>query len=232
LRDTQALTAEEHGVYFLLLMHYWQKKGDIGADIKRLAIVARSDEKTTKTILDSFFILGDDGYKNKRADEELTAAKTRSDTARANIQKRWNKGGNTAVIRAYNGGNTAGGTESIRNGYSSPSSSPSQEEKKEGEREEGVSKLDTPRIQNVSKRFVKPTVTEIQAYCLSRKNNVNAQRFFDSYESKDWMIGKNRMKDWRAAVRTWENNDFSGFGGNGNGKIKAVERATMLEMEE
>jgi uncharacterized protein YdaU (DUF1376 family) len=126
LRDTQALTAEEHGVYFLLLMHYWQKKGEMGADVKRLAMVARADIEMTKNILESFFILEDGNYKNKRADEELKAAKARSDSAKANINKRWNKDSNTDVTPAYNSGNTDGHTESIPIEYSSsPSPSPS-----------------------------------------------------------------------------------------------------------
>ena len=53
-------------------------------------------------------------------------------------------------------------------------------------------------------RFVKPTVEEIAAYCLSRNNNLDAARIWDFYESKGWLIGKNKMKDWRSAVRTWE----------------------------
>ena len=57
-----------------------------------------------------------------------------------------------------------------------------------------------------TKRFKKPTVDEIKTYCEERHNTVNAEAFFDYYESKDWMIGKNRMKDWKAAVRTWERN--------------------------
>src|SRR5690606_12299509 len=60
-----------------------------------------------------------------------------------------------------------------------------------------------------SKRFIKPTVEEISAYCLERKNNVQAQKFFDYYESKGWVVGKSPMKDWKAAVRTWEKNNFS-----------------------
>jgi uncharacterized protein YdaU (DUF1376 family) len=142
LRDTQALTAEEHGVYFLLLMHYWQKKGKIGADIKRLAMVARSDPETTKTILETFFILDGENYKNKRADEELQAAKARSDTARINIQKRWNKDGNTGVIPPNNEGNTGGDTESIPNRYSS---SPSVSLSPQPEKEESV--FASPRLQ-------------------------------------------------------------------------------------
>jgi hypothetical protein len=58
----------------------------------------------------------------------------------------------------------------------------------------------------VYKRFKKPTLEEINEYCKERNNNIDAQRFIDFYESKDWMIGKNKMKDWKAAIRTWEKN--------------------------
>lgn len=57
------------------------------------------------------------------------------------------------------------------------------------------------------KIFQKPTIEEIKNYCLERNNSVDAQRFFDYYESKGWMIGKNKMKDWKAAIRTWEQNN-------------------------
>lgn len=50
----------------------------------------------------------------------------------------------------------------------------------------------------------KPTLEEVREYCKERNNNVDAESFIDFYESKDWMIGKNKMKDWKAAVRTWE----------------------------
>ena len=53
-------------------------------------------------------------------------------------------------------------------------------------------------------RFVPPTVEEVQAYCNERSNHINAQRFVDYYQSRGWMVGKSKMKDWRAAVRTWE----------------------------
>ena len=55
-----------------------------------------------------------------------------------------------------------------------------------------------------SNKFNKPTLEEIQAYCLERNNDVDAERFFDYYESNGWMVGKNKMKNWKAAVRTWE----------------------------
>lgn len=55
-----------------------------------------------------------------------------------------------------------------------------------------------------SARFEKPTVEEIEAYCKERKNDIEAQAFFDFYESKGWKIGAVKMRDWRASVRTWE----------------------------
>lgn len=54
------------------------------------------------------------------------------------------------------------------------------------------------------KKFKPPTVDEVKAYCEERLNGIDAEEFVDFYESKGWMVGKNKMKDWKAAVRTWE----------------------------
>ena len=55
-----------------------------------------------------------------------------------------------------------------------------------------------------SSRFQKPSLEEITAYCISRGNKVDPEQFYNFYESKGWMIGKSHMKDWRAAIHTWE----------------------------
>lgn len=60
--------------------------------------------------------------------------------------------------------------------------------------------------QRKRKAFTKPTVDEVRAYCSERRNTVDAQSFVDFYESKGWRVGSVGMKDWRAAVRTWERN--------------------------
>ena len=57
------------------------------------------------------------------------------------------------------------------------------------------------------KRFVKPTADEVRAYCAERGNRVDAQAFVDFYEAKGWKVGNAPMKDWKAAVRTWERRD-------------------------
>lgn len=53
-------------------------------------------------------------------------------------------------------------------------------------------------------RFAPPSLQEVSDYCLERGNGVGPQRFLDFYVSKGWFVGRNKMKDWRAAVRTWE----------------------------
>ena len=53
-------------------------------------------------------------------------------------------------------------------------------------------------------RFTPPTVEEVAEYCQQRKNNISPEAFIDYYTSKGWMIGKNKMKDWKSAVRNWE----------------------------
>lgn len=58
-----------------------------------------------------------------------------------------------------------------------------------------------------SNKFIKPTLEEVIEYCKERNNNVNAEKFIDYYSSNGWKVGKNSMKDWKAAIRTWEKND-------------------------
>lgn len=70
-----------------------------------------------------------------------------------------------------------------------------------------------------NKRFVKPTIEEIKAYCLERNNGVDPNRFYDYYESNGWKVGKNAMKDWKAAVRTWERGNAQAPKDKNNGNI-------------
>jgi len=58
-----------------------------------------------------------------------------------------------------------------------------------------------------TKKFKKPTIDEVRAYCLERNNKVDPEQFVDFYTSKGWKVGKEPMKDWKAAVRTWEKRD-------------------------
>ena len=84
--------------------------------------------------------------------------------------------------------------------------------KKSGQNPEGVrSKIQIQKqIQKTDKEikprasFAPPTIEEVLAYCTERRRGVNPHKWHDHYTAKNWMIGKNKMKDWKAAVRTWE----------------------------
>ena len=82
---------------------------------------------------------------------------------------------------------------------------------KGGNRKQGVNPLvkklkDNTTILNTNTTYSnkKPSVEEIKQYCLERNNGIDAEQFYDFYESKNWFVGKNKMKNWQAAVRTWE----------------------------
>ena len=72
------------------------------------------------------------------------------------------------------------------------------------------------------KRFEKPSISDIEQYCMERNNNVNAEQFFDYYESNGWKVGKNSMKDWKAAVRTWERSEYRKPNSKKNSKEDAI----------
>jgi hypothetical protein len=74
------------------------------------------------------------------------------------------------------------------------------------------------------KKFKPPTVEEVRAYCLERKNGIDPERFIAFYESKGWMIGKNKMKSWKSAVITWEKSRDENHG-TGNGQSAQVSAA-------
>ena len=77
----------------------------------------------------------------------------------------------------------------------------------------GISETDTNNKEYINintlsnkggRRFQKPSLEEIRSYCQERGNKVDPEQFYNFYESKGWVVGKSPMKDWRAAVRTWE----------------------------
>jgi len=76
------------------------------------------------------------------------------------------------------------------------------------------------------KRFIPPTVEEVFNYCNERCNNVDAQNFVDHYTSNGWLVGKNKVKDWKACVRTWEKNSKSN-----NSGVSKITQKNMNNLE-
>ena len=69
-------------------------------------------------------------------------------------------------------------------------------------------------LKEKSSRFIPPTIDEVKIYCLERQNSVDPEKWYNFYKAKNWMIGKNKMKDWRAAVHTWEKSNKNQNGTN------------------
>lgn len=84
--------------------------------------------------------------------------------------------------------------------------------------------IDIDKEKKPLKRFTAPTLEEVKEYCAERKNGVDAERFVNYYTANGWKVGKNPMKDWKAAVRTWERNDF--------GKPKAAETEHSFDLDD
>lgn len=117
-------------------------------------------------------------------------------------------------------------TPKLQNGYGEIEKEIEIEKELEIEKDTKANKSPTK-----AKRFVKPTLSEIEQYCIERNNNVNAEQFFDYYESNGWKVGKNSMKDWKAAVRTWERNRYDQSVKSKNSKTDAMNVVKEL-MEE
>ena len=100
--------------------------------------------------------------------------------------------------REVNAANRAGKKAEPATNQENPAAEPQPEEKPAQEIQQEKPKR---------KNFVKPTVEEIAAYCKEKKYTVNAQQFFNYYESNGWKIGRNAMKSWQAAVQNWNTRD-------------------------
>ncbi len=83
---------------------------------------------------------------------------------------------------------------------------------------------------SIKRKFIKPSLEEINQYCLERKNDVDSEKWLSYYESNGWKVGKNSMKDWKAAIRTWEKNNF-GNGKKSNQKYQPRTLADQRELE-
>ena len=70
-------------------------------------------------------------------------------------------------------------------------------------------------------RFTQPSVSDVMDYCNQRQNGIDVQTFVDFYQAKGWMVGKNKMKDWQACVRTWEQRHVKKT--NGSIRSKSIE---------
>ena len=205
LADTQHLTTEEHGAYMLLIFSYWQTGKPL--KVSRLQTLARMFNERWPCVKDSlseFFTEENGVWIHARIEEDLekvlskssscSAAGKASALARA-IKKQTDSNGRSTGVKADVTTNVS--TNSQRKGNHTDTDTDTD------------TKADTDTVGAKAKRFMPPSLNEAQEYFKERgcmTYSTEAQSFIDFYESKGWMIGKNKMKSWKASVRNWLKN--------------------------
>ena len=184
LSDTVNFDATETGAYFrLLLYHYKLGEQGIPNDEIQLSRIAGCSLKVWNRIKErvlSKFTLSENFFSQKRVVTFLRARTTTSSINQVNSLKRKSFLERIDDRNEIDSGITTKPLNHITN---------NQEEKESSKRK---------------KSFTTPTHNEISEYCLERNNHIDAEKFYDHYESNGWHVGKNKMKDWKAAIRTWE----------------------------
>lgn len=205
LKDTMQLSAERHGIYLLLMIHCWQN-GFIEDDIDSLSIISKvsTDNLSLKYILDRYFTQKEEKYYQKRITKERERAednkKKRSEKARKAANIRW---------KDHAPSNATSNQQAMPQGMpeTCPSSSSSSSQ---------LSSTSKPPLNNKEgekspsrKKFVIPTIFELKGYCNEKKYPVDCEAFLLHYESNGWLVGKNKMKSWKASLGTWNKNSYN-----------------------
>jgi len=191
LTSTGHLSNEEDLAYRRLIDLYYMTEKPIPLDLVPVARKIKSTvEIIERLISDKLLIKQHDGYHNRRCDEEIAKYKSMVKGGKEGADKRWGRD------RGAIGGASVG--DSGGNHPLMPNHEP------RTNNHEPIENTVPPTAAPRTTRFQKPTLEEISKYCRERDNGVDPERFANFYESNGWRVGKNPMKDWRAAVRTWE----------------------------
>lgn len=222
------LKAEGYGIYFMLLEKLLESDRYILLkDYNRLAFDLRVSAENIKKVVENYglFQFTEDGklfYSESlrlRMQPLDNLRKQRSEAGKKSAEERQRVRGGmrplqenpTTVERPLQKNSTDIVKESKVNNNVLLEKEPKEREYigeenfSEEENSEPKQTAETSKKSSAKKRFQIPTPEQVQKYCDERQNGLTGKEFCDFYQSKDWMIGKNKMVDWQAAVRTWEN---------------------------
>ena len=209
LRDTSGLSLIEHGAYFLLLNNYYSQEGLINEKPRLYRLcgaVTPEEQAAVDYVVTSFFPLVNGKLTNKRADIEL-------DDRRQFLEEQKRKGclggrprknpeESRGLAGAKPGGKPRGKPEETPPAPA-PDPEPDPEPKPLPEPKSQKRIVTRPKGNG---RFTPPTLDEVIEYCKARDNRVDPIKYHAHYTANGWRVGKNPMKNWKAAVVTWERN--------------------------
>jgi uncharacterized protein YdaU (DUF1376 family) len=193
MKDTSHLSLAEHGAYTVLLDHYYGTEKPLQDDHLALCRICRAfddqERNAVKSIMDQFFPQYADGMRhNKRADEEI--AKTNA------INQKRSAAGAKGAASKWDG-----------KCHSKPMANDTTPTSTSTATENSIQPEETNTGETVAKRrsvFVVPSSKEVADYSREIGYPLDGAAWCDSYQQKGWMVGKTKMKDWRAAVRNWK----------------------------
>ena len=208
-RDTAHLSMAEDGAYRRLLDHVYSTEGSIPRGFDQIFRICRAftkeEQNAARSVLSQFFTEESDGWHNARADRQLAKLAERqaklSDGARKTNEKRW---GRLSPSDSLAESPSDSPSDSLGDRIPEPEPQPQPEPEAQPEKAK-VRALRAP-------AFTPPSLEEVTAYCQERGNLVDPQRWLDHYMANGWMVGRNHMKDWRAAIRKWEKNGYERHG--------------------
>lgn len=190
--NIQICSREDKGLFMDLCSMYWSRLGDVPL---KLAINKLCGGNATAfdslmrekifTVVDGYICID---YLNEQLSEFDNTSKTNSKNAKEGWEKRRKQ-------KALSERNATASNPQCENDAIREDKKREDKMKEEEEKEE---------VKGKGKRFIPPTADEVRDYCLSRNNDVNPNKFINFYQSKGWVVGKAKMKDWKAAVRGWE----------------------------
>ena len=204
------LGAEGYGIYFMLLERLREEPDYTSVkDYNMLAFDLRVDAAKVKAVVELFglFSFTDDGkrFYSEGFLKRMQIKDEKSEKARQSAIKRWERKqsqseGNANALRTKSETDAIKEKESKENTILTDSV---------GTHPSGCSTVPQEKKQEQSSRFTPPTLQQVEAYCREHGNRVSPVKFFNYYSSNGWRVGKNPMRDWKAAIHSWENNHYA-----------------------
>jgi len=218
------LSYDEVGLYMILKATYIKYGGVVPVKKLKKYCHYQGSSKKLQNIIKKTLTIEDDLYVNVDWNRELKRIKNISEKARNAVKSRWAK--RDAEQAKWGSFKDEAGINNNTDVYTDVDTDVDTDAYTN--REQGTNSNNTKNsiITKAPKKFKKPTLDEIKDYCLERKNSVDPDKFINYYDSNGWKVGRNPMKSWQAAIRTWEKSNFDKSVNTG-AVLTAMERAAI-----
>ena len=212
LRLRMRYGAAGYGIYFMLIERLAEESAHVSAkDYDMLAFELREDREIIRSVVEDFglFVFDDDNFYSASLNARLESLDDKRSKAIEAARARWGRNNDNHDINDDEGADKEGAEDAdamqTQCGCNADADAFALQTVMHNNNNNNNNN-NNKKEKNIKKEkiFRRPTVDEVKAYCDERHNSINPQAFVDFYESKGWKVGTTPMKNWQAAVRTWE----------------------------